>query len=291
MSMMKHLCERYGFHPDACEFLDTAYQKLEANEVAFCVFEEQINLYRQDHLFDHKPVFVRLHALEERTGVHRSTIDLMYMICLLPLLQERYAQEKLDEAYFYSFVEDVKYGQSGGKDFYGISTAWWFIDYYKLKLFTIGRLQFKRRRFTADTVCGDFVFPENSYYLDVHIPSNGPLTPALCQDAYDRAAEFFRQHYGMKRIVFGCYSWLLSPDLDGILPPHSNILAFAHQYTLTEAVPDVKLSHLTFAFGTKEVPEDLSTLPERTSLQRALKAWLMAGNTLRLGKGYFGHGN
>ena len=64
-------------------------------------------------------------------------------------------------------------------------------------------------------------------------------------------------------------------------------MTFAHQYTLAEATPDTDYSHLVFAFGTHEKPEDLTQLPERSSMQRALKAWLLEGNILRLGKGYF----
>lgn len=287
MSTMKHLCEQYGFHPDAVAFLDAAYRKLEGEAEAFAVFQEQVEQYRQNYLFEHKPVFAALHALEETTGIHRDTIDLMYMIRLLPILQELYKREGLDEDMFYGFVGNVKESQGGGKNFYGTSVAWWFIDFYKLKLFTIGRLQFRRRRLMEDVRCGDLLFAQDTYYLDVHIPGGGPLLPELCQDAYARAAEFFRKRNDMQTVVFSCYSWLLSPDLDEMLPPHSNILAFAHQYTLSEAVPDEKYSHLTFAFGVQEVPEDLSALPEDTSLRRKLKAWLLAGNCLRLGKGFF----
>lgn len=290
MSTMKDLCERYGFHPDACAFLENAYRKLESNGEAFAVFQEQVELYRQDYLFEHKPVFQQLHALQETTGIHKNTIDLMYMIRLLPLLQELYIREGLDEEFFYGFVENIKASQGAGKALYGTGIAWWFIDFYKLKLFTIGRLQFRRRRLRSDVHCADRVYRESSYYLDVHIPGGGPLLPEQCQDAYDRAAEFFRKRFDMEEVVISCYSWLLSPDLDALLPPNSNILAFAHQYTLAETVPDTDYSHLTFAFGVSEVPEDLATLPEKSSLQRNLKAWLLEGNILRLGKGFFLHG-
>ena len=113
------------------------------------------------------------------------------------------------------------------------------------------------------------------------------MKPEDCQASYDAAARFYHQRFGDENIVIGCYSWLLSPDLDALLPETSNILAFAHQYTLTEAPPDTTYDHLVYAFGVHEKPEDLAFLPENSSLQRALKAWLMEGNVLRLGKGYF----
>ncbi len=289
MRFMKELCQRYGFHPDACAFLDDAYKKLEAAPESLKVFEEQVEVYRQDHLFAHMPVLERLHSLAREVGLHQDTLDLLYMIRLLPILQELYKKEGLDDDMFFGFVKNIQASQGGGKEFYGLSTAWWFMDFYKLKLFTIGRLQYRYRRIKEDTPWCGRVLKANTYYIDVHIPGGGPLLPELCQDSYDRAAAYFRRRYQLDEVIFGCYSWLLSPDLDDILPPTSNILAFGHQYTLAEAVPDTEYSHLTFAFGVRGVPEDLNALPEKTSLHRVLKPWLLKGNILRLGKGYFIH--
>ena len=88
MRFMKELCQRYGFHPDACAFLDDAYKKLEAAPESLRVFEEQVEAYRQDHLFAHMPALERLHSLAREVGLHQDTLDLLYMIRLLPILQE-----------------------------------------------------------------------------------------------------------------------------------------------------------------------------------------------------------
>ena len=287
MNEMQKICQLYDICPDATAFLSQAYEKLEANPEAFCLFRQQVDVYRQDHLFDHKPVMEVLHSLEEKTGVSWMTIDLLYTLYLLPLLQELYRKENLDESHFFDFVGNVKSSLKPGKETYGLRIAWWFMDFFKLKLFTIGRLQYRRRRFRCDTPCGNWVFPENSYYLDVHIPGDGPLKWELCQESYKRAAQFYKERFGDENIVIGCYSWLLSPDLDTLLPETSNILAFAHQYTLAETVLDEDYSHLTYAFGVHQKPADLKDLPERSSLQRSLKGWLLDGNIFRLGKGYF----
>ena len=287
MNEMKQLCQQYDIHPDAAAFLVDAYGKLLENPEAYAVFQQQVEVYRKNYLFDHKPVLEKLHALEASVGVSWMTIDILYMLKLLPILQELYRKENIDEEIFCGFVGNIRAFLPGGKPFYGIRTGWWFMDFFKLKLFTVGRLQYRRRRFRCDTVCGDTVFPENSFYLDAHIPGSGPLKPELCQESYEKAAAFYRKRFGDEKIVFSCYSWLLSPDLDALLPEKSNILAFAHRFTLAETSPDTKFDHLVYAFGVHEKPEDLSVLPENSSLQRALKAWLMEGNILRLGKGFF----
>lgn len=287
MNEMNQLCRRYDVHPDAEAFLAEAYAKLENQPDALAVFEAQVEVYRQDYLFDHKPVLEKLRALEETTGVSWMTIEILYMLKLLPILQELYRKENIDEELFECFLGNIRSFLGGGKDFYGIRTGWWFMDFYKLKLFTVGRLQYRRRRFRCDTVCGDMVFPENSFYLDVHIPGGSPLKPELCRASYDKAADFYHRRFGDENIVIGCYSWLLSPDLDELLPETSNILAFAHQYTLAESPEDKEFDFLVYAFGVHKKPEDLADLPEKSSLQRDLKAWLLKGNTLRLGKGFF----
>lgn len=287
MNEMEKLCLRYGAHPDATAFLADAYGKLEANKEAFSVFTEQVQVYKDDYLFDHKPVMAALRGLEETTGIAWETIHFLYTICLLPILEALYEKEHIEKERFEDFLGNLRASMGPGKQTYGLRVAWWFMDYFKLKLFTVGRLQYRRRRFRCDTPCGDWVFPENSFYLDVHIPGGGALTPALCQDSYKRAAEFYNRRFGDENIVVGCYSWLLSPDLDALLPESSNILAFAHQYTLTETVPDEGFDFLSYAFGVHGKPGSLESLPERSSLQRSLKAWLLEGNILRLGKGYF----
>lgn len=287
MNEMVTLCQRYGAHADAAAFLGEAYEKLQANEGAFAVFMQQVRIYEENYLFEHKPVLAVLHGLEEITGISWTAIDMMYMLILLPLLEELYEKEGIEKERFWDFVSHLQPSWGPGKDSYGFRAAWWFMDFYKLKLFSVGRLQYRRRSFKCDTVCADQVFPEGSYCLDVHIPGARPLLKEECEQSYKTAAAFYKKRFGDSETVFSCYSWLLSPDLDVLLPEHSNILAFAHRFTLAETVPDENFSHVEFAFGVHEKPVDLRALPERSSLQRALKAWLLEGNILRLGKGYF----
>ena len=105
MNIIEELCLRYGFHPDAVAFLAAAYHKLENTPEALEVFQQQVELYRRDPIIDHKPVFQQLHALEEVTDIHKNTIDLMYLIRLLPMLQELYRREQL-HSHTYQVTED-----------------------------------------------------------------------------------------------------------------------------------------------------------------------------------------
>lgn len=271
--------EKYGFDPAATSHLVTQYQKLISHTDAYIVFSQQLEAYRNNHIFDHTPVFTQLHALQEITGIHKYTIDMLYLLCLLPSLAEQYHHEGIKLQYFDGFVENLKHAVLSCKKTHGVwgtDIAWWLIDFFKLKLFSIGRLQYKRRKFRKDI--GPYA--EGASYIDVHIPGGTPLTPELCAASYAEAAAFFQDRYGMNSILFGCHSWLLSPELATILPEKSNILAFAQDYTIFETRIDPASSAVNFIFHVPSIPADIDSLPEVTSLQKAIKLHLKAGKTI-----------
>lgn len=272
-------CEEYGFDSAAISHFVAQHQALLSHADAYSIFCQQVAAYHSNHMLNHSPVFEQLHALQEITGIHKYTIDMLYILHLLPSLAEQYHQEGIKKQYFDSFVDNLKHTAWGCKKTHGVwgtDIAWWLIDFFKLKLFSIGRLQYKRRKFQKD-IGG---YPQGTYYIDVHVPSGAPLTKELCAASYAEATEFFRERYDMEDILFGCHSWLLSPDLEAILPPQSNILAFAHDYTILETRIDPTSSAVSFIFQVPSVPEDIESLPETTSLQKAIKQHLKSGKTL-----------
>ena len=253
-------CETYAFDPAAASHFAAQYQILKLHADAYGVFCRQLEVCRSNRLFDHGPVFEQLHGLQEATGIHQYTIDMLYLFCLLPDLEEQYGREGIPTRFFHSFVENLKQAACNCQKIHGVwgtDIAWWLIDFFKLKLFSIGRLQFKRRKLRK--AMGGYA--EGSYYIDVHIPGGAPLTPALCAASYAEAAAFFRARYGMEHILFGCHSWLLSPELRTILPENSNILAFARDYTILQTRMDPTSSAVSFIFHVPGVPADLETLP------------------------------
>ena len=279
MLRIQAFCETYGFDPAAASHFAAQYQILKSHADAYGVFCRQLEACRGDRGFDHGPVFENLHGLQETTGIHPYTIDMLYLLCLLPDLEEQYGREGIPTRFFHSFVENLKQAACNCQKIHGVwgtDIAWWLIDFFKLKLFSIGRLQFKRRKLRK--AMGGYA--EGSYYIDVHIPGGAPLTPALCAASYAEAAAFFRARYGMEQTLFGCHSWLLSPELRTILPENSNILAFARDYTILQTRMDPTSSAVSFIFHVPSVPADLETLPEETSLQKALKTYLQGGKTI-----------
>ena len=80
----------------------------------------------------------------------------------------------------------------------------------------------------------------------------------------------------MTRVVF-CASWLLNPRLKQILGAQSRIVQFGECF-VKYPIQDAGVGVLNFVFD--KVPDDLTDLPENTSLQRKLKKLYLEGDCI-----------
>ena len=288
MNEIQEFCLQYAYPAEAVSALAESWERLKANEEAYKVFLQQTEVYKNDMNFDYHPVFDALHNLEEVTGIHKYTIDLLFLIKLLPLLKAHYIAKDYPLRYYEGFANNLRSYLIDCKnhfDVWGTSIGWWLVAFLKLKCFTIGRCQYKPKVFKETQGNEAFPLPAGQAYLDIHIPPEGPLTPELCHASYQEAASFFRERFGYTDVIITAHTWLLSPDLENMLSSHSNILAWAHDYTLLEANEDKDYHTIHYYFNLPELPADLNDLPEGSSLQRAVKAHLLAGNKLKTGFG------
>ncbi len=116
--------------------------------------------------------------------------------------------------------------------------------------------------------------------LGMHMPGGKPLTHADCGESFRRAIEFFPKHFPERPFLgFCCESWLLDSQLEGLLPPTSNMVRFQRDVYLLPIAMD---NHELFrtVFHTRTLPEDLSKAPRDTSLQRAIVERLERGESL-----------
>lgn len=93
---------------------------------------------------------------------------------------------------------------------------------------------------------------------------------------------FFDAVLSARFFWFHCHSWLLSPALRDLLSPASGILQFQRFFTIYSedfSFPQAEQR----VFGS--VQADPQRYTERTSLQRALKKYLLAGNHVGMGMG------
>jgi hypothetical protein len=112
--------------------------------------------------------------------------------------------------------------------------------------------------------------------LDLHVPSEEPLTIAALRDAHTQAATFFDHYYPDHPFVaYICDSWLFSPLLEEMLGPASNIVRWQHEGYL---LPDDSEG---------EDLVELAKAPRDTRLRRGLSARLAQGKLLYSGRYLF----
>lgn len=122
----------------------------------------------------------------------------------------------------------------------------------------------------------------------IHIPSDGAFDRETIAASFARAREIFDRCYpDYPYKGFFCSTWLLSGDLREILKPTSNILGFQSFFTPVPFPSSGKLV-FSFAFGMDaRIPENLESLPERSSLHRAVKQRYLSGGYVHEGAGFF----
>ena len=122
----------------------------------------------------------------------------------------------------------------------------------------------------------------------IHIPSDGSFDRETVAASYQRARQVFDTCYpDYPYKGFFCSSWLMSTDLRKVLKPTSNILAFQEPFTHIPWRSSGRLV-FSFAFGMDAaIPENIAALPEKTSLQRAVKQLYLKGEYIHEGAGFF----
>jgi hypothetical protein len=170
----------------------------------------------------------------------------------------------------------------------GLDRSLWLRSHFRGALYQLGRLQFCRSRVRYDPAMLERLavpFRHGDPALDLHIPEQGPLTPAACDRSLRWARAFFPRHFSAEhyRVVI-CTSWLLDDQLASYLAPDSNILRFQRRFNLLPDRGDGDDDMLMFVFH--RTRPALDELPQRTSLQRAVIGHLQAGHHWKVRAGW-----
>ena len=160
----------------------------------------------------------------------------------------------------------AEYRRSYGRD--GFDRGGWTVRQAGCRLFRIGELEYE----LAET--------EGNRAISIHIPSDTRLEADRLNDSVQKAKAFFEAYFPeWQELPMICESWLLSPALKEMLPSGSRIRRFQDAFDLTEENPDDPAA-LEWVFYVAEGQRDsvkYEDLPENTSLQRTMKAMLLAG--------------
>lgn len=169
--------------------------------------------------------------------------------------------------FFTRFLQDHK-DRHGS---YHYVWAWWAVRQISMVEFRIGELEYEMR------------MENDRNFIDIHIPADAHITIDKLRNSYLEALDFFEKFYpDFEEVDMVCSSWLLAPSLINVLPENSRILQFQKAFDI-EHMEEESLSFMDWVFGSRNIP--LEELPEDTSLQRNLKAYLRINGKIELASG------
>lgn len=133
--------------------------------------------------------------------------------------------------------------------------------------------------------CEKTFFPKNDWEMlvrpgdnvcGIHIAKNADISPKNFRNALENARKILATGFAdCNPKMFQCDSWLLSPQLEEVLKPSSNILAFGKEF-IRYPLKGTGKSPFIFVFP-QNFNGSYEELPEDTSLRRALKAKYIKG--------------
>lgn len=154
--------------------------------------------------------------------------------------------------------------------------GWWTVRQIHARLFRVGELEYELRE-------------ENGRRdISLHIPSDARLDMDRLDVSVARAKSFLRTFFpGWAGLPIVCESWLLSPALKQLLPESAHIPRFQRAFRIDAVDPEARdalywVYHLSKA---QQETTPLEQYPEETTLQRGMKAFLLAGGKIGAASG------
>lgn len=149
---------------------------------------------------------------------------------------------------------------------YAFVWGWWFWRQLAMQEYRLGALEY------------ELVEEKGRKEISLHIPSDADLRPASIDASFSAFEAFLSQQYPeWQAAPWVCDSWMMSPALRELLPQGSNIRAFQERFVV-ESVQEDSLGVLDWVFPPYRTVS--AELPETTSLQRSMKAWLLSGKKI-----------
>ena len=146
--------------------------------------------------------------------------------------------------------------------------GWWFPRQLAMREFRLGALEYEM----------------DGEEIAVHIPADADLRAPSVSASLTAARAFFGTYYPAEtaQARMTCDSWMLSPALPSLLPPQSNIAAFARRFRVVTWERE-STAFLEWIYPDPACPAE--RLPQTTSLQRAVRRHLHAGGKIGWAKG------
>lgn len=277
----------YEYSASAISELLSAYDRIVACRESD--FSALVSDYEKSYNIDYTAAMERMKDISASAGVHEYTGDLILFLAYTRGLARYYKAKGIADEIYRNTVLDLRYKLDECilvKGVCGSFVAKWFVGFFKLERFALGRLQFEIIDFGAEYERDGLLLKPDSKVLNVHIPRTGTrLDRESVLSSYRLARDFYAPALG-DRPVFVCNSWLLFPRHKELLKPGSNLLSFIDDYDIFTSGEYSNYAEIWRLFDT-DFDGDVKHLPTDSSLRRAYVDLISRGEKTGWGRGVF----
>lgn len=142
----------------------------------------------------------------------------------------------------------------------------WIIKYARGELFRINNFEYETYKHDEKDV------------VNIHIPPKTKLNVYENLKSFKNAIDFFDRYYPeykMSGVI--CQSWLLSKEIEEVMGGPTNISRFGDMFDRYDIGDTKGESVFRFVYGFAAPYPPVEELPENTTLQRRLKAYMLSG--------------
>ena len=168
---------------------------------------------------------------------------------------------------------------------WGIKDVFWQWMFHELQCVYLGRLEYEPFYHFSDVPYKGI--KKGDRVILIHIPGGKPLNMDEVMESLNLAYNHFKDRFKNQIVPFITYSWLIYPPyLDGVFKEGGNLQKFAGLFDIIDLN---KKNYINFAnvFGCPYPGEDLSEVPQKTSLQKSMLQFIKNGNIMGQGYGIF----
>ncbi len=288
--MRNYICgflKEYEYDRSSSDCLLSTYDQIIADPETCSLMAQILQLYNTDYRCEFGVILDNADQIAQKIEIHEFTVELLVFICLSKHLKELYLEKGISLEYYRKSMADLKYKLDECMLVYGIVgsfVAKWFVAFFRLNRFGIGRLQFEVIPFGDNYNKNGIVLTPDTKVINIHIPrSKEPLTEEACRESYRQAKAFFKAEVETDPCPFVCDCHLLYPENEKFLPPQTNTYRFLKSFEILSVRTDKERNNLWRIFDTQE--KNIDRLPADTTMRRAFISHLKKGGKLGAGRG------
>ena len=250
------------------------------------ILDDIVNSYCKDERVD--PEALRSKSSKIACIIKDNEYTVIFVIyCILVLrLKHIYLKKGFDEDMYSGVIRDLraKFDECRAvKNICGTFSVFWFDRYLNFENFAIGRLQFQLRSMPVNYEKDGMSIKKGDTVIAIHIPSGRRLEESEVLLSIERAKAFFAEKMNFVPRCFICTTYLFHPAMTKLYNRNSNLDKFCRLFDIFYSSYDYPNYDVWRIFNCDS--DDYTQLPERTSLQKSLKSYLVNGGKVGVGIG------